>query len=141
MSVMAWGMSSVFAMLIVSEFFMPIYLRIVAVTTPDYLEARFDKTTKRIVTLIFLAGLLLSLIPTVLCGGAVAFEGIFHVSERLGVSHWVAIWILVVLIGGVGSLYSLLGGLKARTISDSVQGLGMLAGGLLLPYYGFQYLG
>ena len=39
MSVMAWGMSSVFAMLIVSEFFMPIYLRIGAVTTPDYLEA------------------------------------------------------------------------------------------------------
>src|ERR1700748_797607 len=110
MSVMAWGMSSVFAMLIVSEFFMPIYLRIGAVTTPDYLEARFDKTTKRIVTLIFLAGYLVSLIPTVLYGGAVAFEGIFHVSERLGVSHWVAIWILVVLICGVGRLYCLPGG-------------------------------
>ncbi len=141
MSVMAWGMSSVFAMLIVSEFFMPIYLRIGAVTTPDYLEARFDKTTKRIVTLIFLAGYLVSLIPTVLYGGAVAFEGIFHVSERLGVSRWTAIWILVVAIGGIGSLYSLLGGLKAITISDSVQGLGMLLGGLLLPYYGFKYLG
>jgi SSS family solute:Na+ symporter len=141
MSVMAWGMSSVFAMLIVSEFFMPIYLRIGAITTPDYLEARFDKTTKRIVTLIFLAGYLVSLIPTVLYGGAVAFEGMFHVSESLGVSHWAAIWILVIAIGVTGSLYSLLGGLKAITISDSVQGLGMLLGGLLLPYYGFKYLG
>ncbi len=41
MSVMAWGMSSVLAMLVVAEFLMPMYLRIGAVTTPDFLAKRF----------------------------------------------------------------------------------------------------
>ena len=141
MTVMAWGMSSIVAMLVVSEVFMPLYLRIGAVTTADFLEERFDAPTKKIVTLIFLAGYLLSLIPTVLYGGAVAFEGIFHLHERLGISHWAAIWVFVVTIACIGCLYTLLGGFKAISISDSVQGLGMVLGGLLLPYFGFRYLG
>ena len=45
MSVMAWGMSAVFAMIMVAEFLMPVYLRIGAVTTPDFLELRFDSHT------------------------------------------------------------------------------------------------
>ncbi|MBO9660566.1 MAG: solute:sodium symporter family transporter, partial [Chitinophagaceae bacterium] len=50
MSVMAWGMSSILAMLIVAEFLMPVYLRIGAVTTPDFLAKRFDTQTQRIVS-------------------------------------------------------------------------------------------
>jgi len=141
MTVMAWGMSSVVAMLIVSEFFMPVYLKIGAVTTPDFLQARFDPATKKIVSVIFLAGYLINLVPAVLYGGAVAIESIFRIGGLLGIGHWAAIWVLVVCIAGVGCLYTLLGGLKAITISDSMQGLGMLLGGLLLPYYGFKYLG
>jgi SSS family solute:Na+ symporter len=141
MTVMAWGMSSIVAMLLVSEFIMPVYLRIGAVTSADYLEERFDPLTKKIITFIFLAGYLVNLIPTVLYGGAVAFEGIFHLSERLDISHWAAIRLLVVAIAVIGCLYTFLGGLRAISISDSVQGLGMALGGLLLPYYGLRYLG
>ena len=141
MTVMAWGMSSIVAMLLVSEFIMPVYLRIGAVTTADYLEERFDPLTKKVITFIFLAGYLFNLIPTVLYGGAVAFEGIFHLHERIGISHWAAIWVLVIAIAVVGYLYTFLGGLKAISISDSVQGLGMALGGILLPYYGLRYLG
>src|SRR5258708_38709388 len=50
MTVMAWGVTSVFAMLLGSEFFMPIYLRTGISTTPDYLEARYDRPTKTIVS-------------------------------------------------------------------------------------------
>src|ERR1700744_6540218 len=130
MTVMAWGMSSVLAMLVVSEFFMPLYLRIGAVTTADFLEERFDRQTKRIVTFIFLAGYLLNLVPAVLYGGAVAFEGIFHLHERLGISHWAAIVTFVLIIAAIGSTYTLLGGFKAISISDSLQGAGMVVGGL-----------
>jgi SSS family solute:Na+ symporter len=141
MTVMAWGMSSIVAMLVVSEVFMPLYLRIGAVTTADFLEERFDPATKKIITFIFLAGYLLNLVPTVLYGGAVAFEGIFHLHEQLGISHWAAIWVFVLVLATVGSLYTILGGFRAISISDSVQGLGMVLGGLLLPYFGFRYLG
>ena len=141
MSVMAWGMSSVLAMLIVAEFLMPMYLRIGAVTTPDFLAKRFDVQTQRIVSIIFLLGYFVNLIPTVLYGCAVAINGIFHVDAWLGISYFSAIQLIVLVVGVVGALYNVLGGLRAITITDVVQGIGMLIGGSMIVYYGFRFLG
>ncbi|QEH41953.1 solute:sodium symporter family transporter [Chitinophaga sp. XS-30] len=141
MSVMAWGMSSVLAMLIVAEFLMPVYLKIGAVTTPDFLAKRFDVQTQRIVSVIFLLGYLVNLIPSVLYGCAVAINGIFRVDEWLGISYFSAIRLIVLIVGIVGCLYNVLGGLRAITITDVVQGIGMLIGASLIVWYGFRYLG
>lgn len=141
MSVMCWGMSSILAMLLVAEFLMPVYLKIGAITTPDFLEKRFDKQTKRMVSVIFLLSYFINLIPSVLYGCAVALNGIFHIDSQLGLSYFSAICLLVLLIGSIGGLYTILGGLKAITVSDVVQGIGMLAGSILLTWFGFRYLG
>lgn len=141
MSVMAWGMSSVLAMLIVAEFLMPMYLRIGAVTTPDFLAKRFDAQTQRIVSVIFLLGYFINLIPSVLYGCAVAINGIFHIDQWLGISYFSSIQLIVLTVGIVGCLYNVLGGLRAITITDVVQGVGMLIGGSLIVWYGFRYLG
>jgi SSS family solute:Na+ symporter len=138
---MAWGMSSVFAMLIVSEFIMPIYLKGGISTTPDFLEDRFDTGTKKLVSIIFLISYLANMLPSVLYSGAVAFNGLFHFSETFKINYWQTIWILVWVMGVIGCLYSILGGLKAVAISDTVLGIGMFAGGILLPYFGLKYLG
>lgn len=141
MSVMAWGMSSVLAMLIVAEFLMPMYLRIGAVTTPDFLAKRFDAQTQRIVSVIFLLGYFVNLIPTVLYGCAVAINGIFHIDQSLGISYFSSIQLIVLVVGVIGCLYNVLGGLRAITITDVVQGVGMLIGGIFILYYGFRFLG
>lgn len=141
MSVMAWGLTSVVAMLIVSEFIMPIYLRMGIATTPDYLERRYDAGTKRIVSLLFLFNYIVNLLPSVLYGGAVAFNGLFNFSEIFHISYWTTIWILVWFMGTVGAIYSLLGGLRAIAFSDVMLGLAMFTGGLLLPWFGLRYLG
>jgi SSS family solute:Na+ symporter len=141
MSVMAWGMSSILAMLIVAEFLMPVYLRIGAVTTPDFLAKRFDKQTQRIVSVIFLLSYFINLIPSVLYGCAVAINGIFHVDQWFGLSYFLTIRILVVIVGVVGCLYTVLGGLRAITITDVVQGIGMLIGGIFIVWYGLRFLG
>src|SRR5258708_20812158 len=109
MTVMAWGMSSIGAMLIFSEFFMPIYLKIGALTTADFLEERFDASTKKIITFIFLAGYLVNLIPAVLYGGAVAFEGIFSFYQFFGISHWAPLLLFVPPVALIGVFYSFLG--------------------------------
>jgi SSS family solute:Na+ symporter len=141
MSVMAWGVTSVIAMLLVSEFIMPIYLRYGIATTPDYLEARYDKSTKLIVSLIFLVNYIVNLLPAVLYSGAVAFNGLFRFSEIYKIDYWTTIWILIWLMGITGALYTLLGGLKAITVSDALLGFGMFTGGLLLPLFALNYLG
>lgn len=141
MSVMAWGVTSVFAMLIVSEFILPVYLNAGFSTTPDYLEARYDKSVKRVVSVIFLANYIINLLPSVLYSGAVAFDGLFGFSDILKMNYWTVIWILIWIMGSIGALYSLLGGLRAITVSDTVLGLAMFTGGLLLPFFALQYLG
>lgn len=141
MTVMCWGMSSIVAMIIVAEYIMPIYLKIGAITTPDFLEKRFDVQTKRMVSVIFLLGYLINLIPSVLYGSAVALNGIFHIDEFFHISYLSSVRLVVLFVGVVGGLYTMLGGLKAITISDVVQGVGMLIGGILIMWFGFEKLG
>ena len=52
MTVMAWGMTSVLAMLVVSELIMPIYLRTGIATTPEYLARRYDRSTGNLISVI-----------------------------------------------------------------------------------------
>ena len=141
MSVMAWGMSSVFAMLIVSELIIPIYLKAGISTTPDFLGARYDASTKKLVSFIFLVSYLFNMLPSVLYSGAVAFNGLFNISGNLGIGYWETIWILVWTIGITGCLCSVFGGIGAIAISDVVLGICMFAGGLLLLFFGLTYLG
>lgn len=141
LSVIGWGVSSVFAMLIVSEFFLPIYLKGGMMTTPDFLEQRYDKQTKRLVSVIFLLGYILNLLPAVLYGGAVAFSAIFDAANYFHLSYWQSIWMLVWVIGSLGCGYSIIGGLRAITISDTVLAICMLLIGILMPIYGLRILG
>jgi solute:Na+ symporter, SSS family len=141
MSVIAWGVSSVFAMLIVAKFMLPIYFKTSSLTIPDYLGKRYDGYTKRLVSIIFLCSYLVNLLPAVLYGGAIAFTGMFNFMELPGISYWQQIWLMVWIIGFIGCIYSIVGGLRAITISDSVLSIGMLIIGLAFPYYGFEYLG
>jgi len=141
LSVMAWGMTSVLAMLLVSEYFTPIYLKTGISTTPEFLALRYDLQTARLVSVIFLVSYVVNLLPSVLYSGAVAFNGLFHFSTYWGTDYWTTIWILVWILGSVGGLYTLMGGLKAISVSDTLLGLGIFAGGLILPYFGLRYLG
>lgn len=141
MTVMAWGITSVVAMLLVSEFLMPMYIKLGISTTPDYLSARFDPSVGKIVSFTFLVSYIVNLLPSVLYGGAVAFNGIFHFSDTWHIDYWTTIWVLVWVMGAFGCAYAMIGGLKAITVSDMLLGLGLFAGGMLLPVFGLRYLG
>ncbi|WP_343706626.1 solute:sodium symporter family transporter [Flavobacterium sp.] len=141
MSVMAWGVSSVLAMLLVAEFFLPIYFRTGAMTIPDYLGKRYDESTKRLVSIIFLCSYIVNLLPAVLYGGAVALTGMFNFLYPLELTYWQNIWVMVWLIGLTGCAYSVLGGLRAISISDTVLSVGLLTIGIAFPYFGFKFLG
>lgn len=141
MSVMAWGVTSVAAMMLVSEFIIPVYLKTGIATTPDFLEARYDRATKSIVSVIFLANYIFNLLPGVLYGSAVGFEGLFNISGNFKINSWGVIWVLVWATGICGVLYAVLGGLKAITVSDTLLGFALFTGGILLPYFALKFLG
>mgnify|MGYP006279410655 CR=1 FL=1 len=141
MSVMGWEVASGLTLVITALVLVPRYLKGGLTTVPDFLEERFDTGVKRAVTYLFLAGYVLNLLPTTLYAGSVAMSNFFNISGLFGVSYESGIWITVWTLGIIGSIYAIFGGLKAVAVSDALNGIGLIIGGLLVPFFGLKYLG
>ena len=139
--VMAWETLAAIAMVVTATFLLPRYLKGGITTIPTFLERRYDKTTKSITSILFLSGYVVVLLPIVLYSGALAINTMFNVPEVFGISDTAALWITVWGIGIIGSIYAILGGLKAVAISDTVNGIGLLIGGLMIPVFGLLVVG
>ena len=140
-AVMAWETTAALAMVLAALYFLPKYLRLGITTIPEYLAQRFDNSTRVIATTLFLFSYAVAILPVVLLFGAEGIEALFDVSTALGVSALHAKWIIVWGVGTVGSLYAIFGGLKAVAISDTINGIGFLLAGLLVPILGLALIG
>ncbi|MFC3051944.1 solute:sodium symporter family transporter [Kordiimonas pumila] len=132
-AVMAWETTAALAMVVTALYFLPRYLKSGLTTIPEYLANRFDEQTRVIASLLFLFSYVIAILPVVLLFGAAGLESLFNVSETFGISQNEATWIMVWGVGTLGSLYAIFGGLKAVAISDTVNGVGFLIAGLLVP--------
>lgn len=139
--VMAWETLAAIAMVITAIFLLPRYLKGGIATIPTFLERRYNKTTKALTSGLFLTGYVVVLLPIVLYSGALAINAMFDVPELLGVSKTTALWVSIFAIGIVGSIYAIFGGLKAVAVSDTINAVGLLIGGLLIPYFGLKAIG
>lgn len=141
MAVTAWETTSALAMILAAVFFLPRYLRKGFTTIPEYLGERYNSNTSTISTTLFLFSYVVAILPVVLLFGATGLESLFDVSENLGITRQQAIYIMVWGVGIVGSLYAIIGGLKAVAISDTVNGIGFLFAGLLIPVLALMQIG
>jgi SSS family solute:Na+ symporter len=82
-----------------------------------------------------------AILPVVLLFGATGLESIFDVSTNLGLTRTQSTWLIVWGVGTLGSFYAIFGGLKAVAISDTVNGVGFLIAGLLVPVLGLYIIG
>ncbi|WP_239986458.1 MULTISPECIES: solute:sodium symporter family transporter [Arenibacter] len=139
--VIAWEVTSSIALVIAAIFFVPKYLKMGLTTIPQFLESRFDGLTRTMVAAILIFSFVVTLLPIVLYSGAIGIESLFGVSEALGVSKSEGLWITVVIIGVIGSIYAIFGGLKAVAYSDTINGFGLLLGGLLIPILALMAIG
>ncbi len=131
--IIGWEVTSALALVVAALYFIPKYLRMGLTTIPEYLEKRFDGAIRSLVALFLVVSFVVTLLPIVLYTGAINLESIFNISEVLEVDKTTGLWITVVAIGLIGSLYAIFGGLKAVAVSDTINGYGLLIGGLLVP--------
>lgn len=139
--VMAWETLAAIAMVVTALFLLPRYLKGGLTTVPQFLASRYDVTTKTITSALFLTGYVVVLLPVILYSGSVAVSGMFNLPELLGVTSNQSIWICVWGIGIIGSIYAVFGGLKAVAVSDTINAIGLLIGGLLIPIFGLIAIG
>ena len=133
MIVIAWEVTSALALVFAALFFIPKYLSMGLTTIPEYLEKRFNNSTRTIVALFLMISFILTLLPIVLYTGAINLESIFDISKLLNISKDQGLTLTVWVIGIFGSIYAVFGGLKAVAVSDTINGYGLLIGGLSVP--------
>ena len=51
------------------------------------------------------------------------------------------LYLIVILIGVVGSIYALCGGLRTLAVADLLNGIGLLIGGFMIVYFALRYAG
>ncbi|KGM98001.1 transporter [Clostridium novyi A str. 4552] len=141
MCVMGWEVTSGIVLVLVALFLLPRYLKSGITTIPDFLEDRFDSGVKKFVSILFLLGYVVNVLPPTLYAGAIAMSQIFNIPKIFGVSYVTGIWITVLEIGIIGSIYAIFGGLKAVAVSDTLNGIGLVIGGLMVPFFGLVVLG
>ncbi|MEM7518119.1 MAG: solute:sodium symporter family transporter, partial [Planctomycetota bacterium] len=147
--VMVWEVVAVVALVFMAWFFLPRFLKSGVATVPQYLEIRFDHQTQVITNLIFLLAYVGILLPIILYTGATGMIGILDVPSMLGdlpasvgiERGTLALWLIVWMVGIIGSIYALFGGLRTVAVSDTINGVGLLVGGFLITGFALSQLG
>lgn len=141
MSTMAWEATSAFALIVLAFVILPRFLKGGIATIPEFFEQRYDVTTMRLFSVMFLIAYVVTMLPTILYSGAVALAKIFNIEEIFGISYFWAILIVCFATGVIGMCYAVFGGLKAVAYSDTINGVGLIIGGFMVPILGIFALG
>ena len=113
--------------LLVGYVFIPYFMRKRAISAYEYLESRFDLTTR-----LFAASLFILI--------RLSWMGIIVLSASLALSNIIALkpeytWILSMAIGVIAIIYTTLGGMRAVIWTDVLQVLILLCGALFTVLY------
>jgi SSS family solute:Na+ symporter len=147
--VMVWEVVSVISLVMMAWFFLPRFLKSGVATVPEYLEIRFDRQTQVITNIIFLLAYVGILLPIILYTGAQGMIGVMDVKALLGTlpetfdidTSTFALWLIVWMVGIIGSIYALFGGLRTVAVSDTLNGIGLLVGGMMITVFALSQLG
>ncbi|XP_035763522.1 sodium-coupled monocarboxylate transporter 1-like [Neolamprologus brichardi] len=101
------------------EIFLPVFYRLPITSTFQYLELRYNKVTRLLVTF-------LAIIQTLLLSGLAIYAPALALSQVTG---W-NLWVVIVVTGMVCTAYCALGGMKAVVWTDVFQ-VGIMLAGLL----------
>lgn len=127
-------------MFVAAMLLVPRYLKAGISTMPEFYELRFDKFTRNLVTCLMIINYTFVLLPSSLYAGAQVFVNIFGVDELLRLSYFQALVIVCVIIAVIGAIYAIFGGLKAIAVSDTINSIGLMIGGVLVTVFALLFL-
>lgn len=141
MEIMAWEVTSAIAIVMLALVFLPRYMKYGVNTISDFIEIRYDTFTKRLISFLFMFTYMTSFLPVVLYSGSLVFNQLFDIEGMFGVNTLTAVAICAGFIGIIGMAYLLMGGLSLSAYSDTLYGVGLLVGGVVILILGLAFLG
>ncbi len=131
LAVASYEWMAAITLVFVAFFFLPRFLRSGIYTIPEYLEYRYNSTSRDIMAFYMMVIYVAVTLAAVIYSGGLTLHTIFDMDMIFSV------W----LIGGIAALYTAWGGLKAVAWADIFLGTALMAGGAITLYLGLDAVG
>jgi len=143
MGIASYEFMAAITLIIVAVFFLPIFLKMGIYTMPEFLEQRYDKRVKTTMAIFWLAVFVFVNLASILYLGALTIKNVmFEGKDLLIMGQSVdPLWFGIVVLGLFSAAYSIYGGLKSVAVTDVVQVVFLIGGGLFTTYVALQFLG
>ena len=124
MAIAVWELTAAIALIIMAKYFLPLFLEKKIYTMPQFLEQRFDKRVSLVLSFFWLIVYIFINLTSVLWLGSLAINALTGLDLFYG----------LVLLAIFSLAYSLSGGLKAVAMTDAVQVILLIFGGLAVSF-------
>jgi len=120
-----------FTLIILALFFVPFYLRSKVATLPDFLEKRYNRACRDWLAIVSVISAVIIHIAFSFLAGGIVLKTLF------GVDMYISVIVIAVLTG----VYTIIGGLRAVVITESIQTIVLLTGAIIITILCFNKIG
>ncbi len=130
-----------FTLILLSLFFAPLYLRTRVPTLPDYLERRYNRNCRDMLSFISLISAIVIHIGVALFTAAAVLCFIFGIPAETTLLGLSPMMFFIVALGALTGIYTVIGGLLAVVWTESFQTILLLAGAVCITLVGYHAIG
>ena len=131
LAIASYEWMAAFTLLLVGKFLLPIFLKTGIYTMPQFLEQRYDSRVRTVMALFWLGVYTFVNLTSILWLGALAINTVAGVDLTFG----------LVALGVFAVAYSLYGGLRAVALTDIIQVILLVLGGLMISWILLDQIG
>src|SRR5580692_2074177 len=130
-----------FTLIILSLFFAPLYMRSRVTTAPDFLERRFNRSCRDVLSVISIFSAIVIHMGVALYTAAWVLRGILGLAPGSKIFGVDALLLFIAVLGVLTGIYTMLGGLLAVVWTESVQTILLLVGAVVITIAGYLKIG
>jgi SSS family solute:Na+ symporter len=124
--------------LILGWVFVPFYTRSMVTTMPEFLERRYNKESRSILSVISLISYVLTKVAVTVYAGGLVFQQVFGIETMWGIDFF---WISAIGLVLLTALYTVVGGMKSVLYTSVLQTPILLLGSIIILVLGLRELG
>lgn len=120
-----------FTLILLALFFVPFYITSGVATLPDFLERRYDSASRDWLVIVSIVSAVVIHIGFSMLAGGIVLQTLFGVN----------LYTSVIVICIVTALYTIIGGLKAVVVTESIQTVVLITGACLISFAAWHRMG
>lgn len=124
--------------LILGWVFVPFYSRSFVTTMPEFLEKRYNKESRSLLSIISLVSYVLTKVAVTVYAGGLVFKEVFGIETLWGIDFF---WISAIGLVIITAIYTVVGGMKSVLYTSVLQTPILLLGSIIIVVLGLQAIG